>query len=424
MKSLGFKTIQFGKKDEITNDLNLLYNKVDWVYWGADNLFPNKFLLRLNENSFYSRVCSTQVNMVVGDGLTFEGRDARVAEMYIQELGVDINYLKKVAWDIVVLNAMSSQVILNQTGQYPARLVHVKSEKVRVDNNLDIYDEPTSYWLAKNWGVVNSNGKVDMTIKRKKRADYIPINIPRYRVGTSDEVTLIYNVEYNPAMEYYPVPPAEAAFQEIDLNVKIMDYQNATIDNGVSGSVVISYPKKLAPTAEEEEKEQDAITQGIRESLSGANKAGTALVVFYDPQGEVKPEVSSFPSDSNDKKYIETNRMIRESIFSGLGVVSEELFGIPSSTGFSSQSEMLLTANELTYTNIIKPKQQMITSVLNTILEHRGMNAEISILNSLPVSTNLTLDMVRDGVITKDEFRESLGYSSFEQNDRNLDATE
>ena len=133
--------------------------------------------------------------MVCGEGFTIKGRQTEQAQNYLDLIGVDDELLKRLAWDVVVLNALSLQVVLNQSLEFPAKVFHTKSEKVRVDKHLDRYDNPLNYWVAKDWSKITINGRVDNTIPQKNRKDYEPIKLPKYEVSTQIPLSLIYNIE-------------------------------------------------------------------------------------------------------------------------------------------------------------------------------------------------------------------------------------
>jgi len=136
----GVKTIKFGREDERTEARgNYQAKYVEWVNWGELNDDPVKFLDKLNESAFYNRIVSTQVNMVVGDGFSFEGSGAIAAEQYFKQLQIDEYFLKKSAWDVAVLNAFSCQVILDKLLTRPIEVYHCRADKVRVDKHLDNY---------------------------------------------------------------------------------------------------------------------------------------------------------------------------------------------------------------------------------------------------------------------------------------------
>jgi len=411
--------LKFGKRHELDRAKGLRASKdVDWIMWGKDNNYPEKFLNRLNDSAIYHRVTTTQVNMCVGEGLSFSGTRAEQAERYFDEIGIDMNFLKRVAWDVCVFNAVAMQVLRSRATTI-FEVLHCRSDKVRVDKHLDEFDRVQSYWLAKDWSVIDKRGNVSTRYIKENKEEYMPVNIERYNSEMRQDRSLIYNAEYNPAMMFYPVPPAEPAFKELELAIKVIDFQDSAIDNGMAGTLIVKYPKKQAGDQETEANQRKDIVEKLHKGFAGAQNAGTAVVLFYDPEAEGDgksgmPQVEKFPLDENDERYIEMNKLIKEAIYSGLGVVSSELFGIPASGGFSSQSDMLLTANELTYHNVIRPRQKLILDPLNMLLKDSGFqDVEVEIMNSLPVSNRLEMDMVSNEIVTRDEYRDSLGLEPY-----------
>jgi hypothetical protein len=407
----GIRVIEFGESPttEVVDRYNshFFLSKLDFIPYGEDNLAPDKFIVKLQTSPHYSRIMNTLANMIRGAGFIYDGADKVMVENHFRRIGVDEKFLEKASWDAALLNAFSCQVILDATSKLPARIAHQRVSQVRV-GRPDEFDDINYYYLARDWKKIGTNGKLLVsTIPKEDRVTYEPIRIEKYG-GRQHIRSLIYNPKYSPARFYYPLPESESSLKVISLSEKILEFQESAIRNGVFSSVIINYPKKQNADWDKEMEEQKLISDSIKKGLAGAKNAGKAAVIFYDPQADKGPEIKDAPSDENDKKYIETNRLINENMMTGLGVVSGELFGVPSSGGFSSQADMLLVANELTHTNVACPLQNLITEPLNQIIRDAGISARIDIATSVPVSQRITESMVTAGIVTKNEFRKEI----------------
>jgi hypothetical protein len=113
--------------------------------------------------------------------------------------------------------------------------------------------------------------------------------------------------------------------------------------------------------------------------------------------------------DNNDKKFLEVLKSVGQTCLVGLRVVAGELYGLQSLGGFTSQSEHLLAAYELTEKKVIAPKRSVLLRFLNRIAADMGLDVLVALKPAPPVSRLLTQEMVAAGVVTVDELRQAVG---------------
>lgn len=238
----------------------------------------------------------------------------------------------------------------------------------------------------------------------------------------------MYETMYCPISDYYPFPDCESCQRSLWILNKIVEYQGNYISNGMVGSGMLYMPYIPINTAPEQPlSSEDAqaiarIKEDITTSLNGVNNAGKLTIIFYNPMAKDGngdpvgiPKIDKALEDKNDAKFIEMLQESTQLALTGLNVISRELFGIPSSGGFSSQANMLLTANEIHYNTVIVPKQKILTRMLDRLLADAGYTARVSIANSLPVAYNISIEEVAAGVFTIDEYREQKGFAPRKQ---------
>jgi hypothetical protein len=205
---------------------------------------------------------------------------------------------------------------------------------------------------------------------------------------------------------------------------KIIELQRAAMDNGLFSPHIIMFPKVQNEDPAQEQAEQKEIMETFSSRLTGSANGGKVTYVFVDPSkaADLKAAIQVIPLSNNEfaTTFNELNRLLKESIITALGVVSPDLVGLPSPTGFASQGDMLIKANELQYYNTIRGYQRLILEPLQAILDNRfgrGV-AKLTILNGLPVTTTIPAQLLTNGTFTRDEIRAMYGYQPFTGTDQ------
>ena len=430
-----FDVTSFTWNEEAKPIVGSYLSRVPWVVWGTDKKYYNIYPLKIEElyakNATFKTIIKRNANSILGEGIYFEkdslgntevidfaGRQF-TAEGYLKFIGLDNFVLTKLAYDISLWNGCALQVVTNKEGTSPLRVRHTHFSKIRIERPTDPdSDQPIAYYVSPDWSFVNYNGN-----PKPGYQNYKPIRIPKLGVGEEIGVRMIYNYEYCPISEYYPMPDAESCYKALKLTIDIIDYQEAYIENGMQGSSIIYIPYVPVDTApgeslsQKDKAEIERIKKQIREELTGKQNAGRATIITFNPKATDNagnpigvPRIESPINERNDLKFIEIQKEANQSFLTGLNIISPELFGIPSSGGFSSQSEMLLTANQLHYSQIVVPKQKLLLDTITELLSMVGFKSKPMIKNNLPVMNLITVQAVHEGIFTHDEYREQYGY--------------
>lgn len=435
-------------KQEQTNNNAKLYkafSDVPWVPWGAAEMLPhggkrapNLYPVRVEEmyieNSIFQRVVNDNAGQIKGEGTVFEGAESGRAADYFAKIGIGDQFLERSAYDIALFNGMSAQIIwdgfwlLNKSAGTVSRVEHTKFSRVRSGKLCRETMHVPNFYASADWSVINFKGKPLSGFEY-----YAPKAIETFDRQGECARQMWYDFKYSPVTDYYPLPDMESAYEQLSLSNDIILFQRKYVQNGMVSSGVVYYPfipeasQPGQPLSELDRKRMDEITNELRKNLTGAMQAGRLGVVFWNPANGTPskpaeaPRIENPVEEKNDTKFLEVNREARQQMLTGLGVVSQELMGIPSAGGFSSQADMLLTANELSYNKIIRPKQDVLLRFLNRLLSEARIKAKVGIANSLPVSQSLTVDMVSAGIFTNDEFREAYGYAPMTSQNQQAD---
>jgi hypothetical protein len=408
------------------------FRNAPFIPWGAEpgqeNLYPRKIEELYISNSLLRRVTDYRAQQVAGAGLVIQGDRATACEKYFAKIGVNKAMIGELAMQLALFNGMAMQVLWQRSYERPARVVNQRISRVRI-GRPDEAGAITKYYISKDWSVVTTTGRLRRASKAQEQ--YRPVEIGAFTgekaaARNNQGRELLYLTRANPATDFYPLPDAETVYEELTVGDDVIAYQKSYIANGMTSSAVVYLP--FSPTApvgenwsDNDRRRHKEIKEGIVKDLTGKSKAGQVTFITYDPQivksSEQLPRFEKPVEERNDKKFLEIQKEARQNAMTGLGVVSPDLMGIRTASGFASQAEELLTADELSFNIDAAPLQDVLLNALYQLAEAAGFTGvELSIPRRQPISRQLTPDMVAAGIITADEYREmALGLPPLQQ---------
>jgi len=399
------------------------WRKAPFVPWGMsphENLYPLKIESLYLRSPYFRRITDDKAEQLQGDGLQFTGDGAALAQAWLADTGFTEETLEALAFDLALYNGCALQVIWNRGLTQVVGLHHTKLANLRAGKPGSNSGAPEAYYYSADWQVVNTLGQ----LRSKRYNEYAPVALPVYAPGKPANTQVLYGRMYSPVTDYYPLPDAESVFEELSLGTDVVGFQRRYVENGMVSSAIVYVPfapEQTAPgedLSEHDRTQLDRKRRQIMEDLTGNLKAGQLSIIWFNPyltdkdgQPTGVPRIERPVEEKNDEKFIEIQRESRQAFLTGLGVVSGELYGIPKPGGFSSQAEMLLTAHELTYTKLIRPKQEVVLRMLKRLLRDAGYpGVELHVKARQPVAQRLTPEMVAAGIFSADEFRAAYGY--------------
>lgn len=433
---LKVETVKYaGWREEVRPDRHIFGNvyggQEKYVVWGdkksLKNQYPSTVIALYESNPLLKAVTDRNKSAIQGNELIFSDENPSPITLmppkdYFKLIGVDSNLIEAIAFDIALWNGAALQAAKPldkdaKLGKVVTRVDHIKFYKIRIGVPNE-FGDVDRYYISPDWANVINTDSPNVT------------EIQSYGIQgeAASPLQLMYETMYCPISDYYPFPDCESCQRSLWILNKIVEYQGNYISNGMVGSGMLYMPYIPINTAPEQPlSSEDAqaiarIKEDITNSLNGVNNAGKLTIIFYNPMAKDGngdpvgiPKIDKALEDKNDAKFIEMLQESTQLALTGLNVISRELFGIPSSGGFSSQANMLLTANEIHYNTVIVPKQKILTRMLDRLLADAGYTARVSIANSLPVAYNISIDEVAAGVFTIDEYREQKGFAPRKQ---------
>jgi hypothetical protein len=398
------------------------WRRAPFVPWGLEqgyeNLYPAKIEQLYTRSPYFRRITDDKAGMIQGEGLQAEGPDAEAARELFERLGVDDRFLEAAAFDLALFGGFAAQVLWDPARGRPLALEPQKIARVRAERPGP--QGVRAYYVSADWTQVNSQGKP----RRPRDERYRPQRIPAYEQQPGTRRQLLFATQYSPVTDFYPLPEAESVYDELSLGTDVVAFQRRYVQNGMTSSALVYVPfvpDETSPGEELSERDRNRMERKrkqIVEDLTGQMRSGQLSIIWFNPYLTDKegnptgvPKIEKPVEERNDQKFIEVQQESRQAALTGLGVVARELYGIPSASGFSSQSELLQTAHELTATKLIRPKQRVLLRALEGVARAAGLrNLRLSLPIPRPVSSRLTPEMVRDGLFTRAEFRQAMGY--------------
>lgn len=396
------------------------------VAWGVKNDYPETLLEAIIAAPTARKVMANTATMVAGAGWetkSIDGNTAREkeAKSRLEAIGFSRAFIKQVAIDLSRFQGFCVQIARNNGNLYSLAYTALYRMRVGMPKDLDPETPASMFALSADWR------RLDSALQPKK-AEYIaatPTWLPKFEPGGTANLSLYYDFERDPYSDYYPIPEVESVRDSMTVESNTNAFQANYTKNGMvaSGHVAIpfvpSFPPKDGALDPRDETELSRKLNQFKKEVTGVRAAGQLLVTVYNPNmvdknGNPAGSVRIDPpiQESNEKKFLELQTHARQSLFTALGVVSTDLYGLSAATGFSSQAEMLHTAFAITDALNIQPKRQILLDFGNAMLAELGYpDCELVIENVVPVPTKHGVEYVDAGILTPNEVRGELGFA-------------
>lgn len=410
------------------------------VIWGEErpyrNRYPDKILDMYLKNANYRRIVEDTAQGIAGLELVCEGPQADQLQDMLHTIGVTTSYVKNLALQMAIFNGVASGLIwtkgtasgLSSTKLHSVKPLRVSQLRAAVPRSDSPIGDVSGYWLAADWRKVT-----DYSLTALQNNAYKPKFFPLYSPhNTRESSEVIYTIAPNPLTDYYPIPDAQSVYTELVIDNEITAFQANYIANGMVSSGIIYYPYRPKQTPQNAEKlssddenELRKVKSDLQKQLSGTRNSGKMTFIAYDPtiggvssngqRTPIRPEFINPVDTNNDEKFIKMTDINREKMLTGLGVISQELVGISKKSGFTSQSELLVSAEKLTEQKVYAPKRDVILKHINQIVGIIGLDAYVTITPRRTFSQPYTVEMVTNGLISVNEWRESMGLATLNE---------
>ena len=386
-------------------DIKEVVNK-DWIYFGEKNNYPEYLLYQYKKCGKHRAIVNGKVNYIFGGGIEGVGgfADTEVDEKKIKAKSVNANgetmsdILKKSIKDIEVYGGFRWFVTVDKAGRVAA-ISHSGFGYFRKQKQASSFDKAGKeiktdggfYWSDK-W--FSSDGSQNFRCK--------PELFTEFTTGDNKPGVYVFSYnEYEPGVEFYPMPNYLGTANYIDIDIEISKFHLSAIRNGMMPSKMLQFF-----IGEPTDEKKSAIERRIKDKFGGSENAGKFFIV-YNKKKEEEVKIDDLSNSELDKQFDMLSKTVQQEIFTGHQVVSPMLFGIKTEGQLGGSTELKI-AYEIFMNTYGKPKQDDLIATINWFGEMMGMGNDYKFIQLDPIG--LILD-IKDfiALIPTDYILEKLG---------------
>lgn len=318
-----------------------------WISYGADNLLPQRIIGLNNESAINKAIIENKVTYICGAGIDNDNHHTgrpNVSDTWDK-------LIEKLAKDYATFGGFCFQVIRNANAKNVS-LYHTDFSKVRV-GGVDEYGNALDYYLSNDW--------------TRTTGQYAPVSIKAYGMEEPQQGVpyLFYHKDYEPGLDYYPVPAYYSAMNYIEADGLLGKFYRNSIQSGFTPSVIITMPSNPGHEAKEQ------FAHDIKQTFAGTNGAN-AIVVLWGESQEVKPLITPFAANRNSDVYNNVNDIIFQKIISAHRLTSPTLAGLSGSGNLSGNANEIINSYILYNNTVIHNLRRKILDTLNQFSINNG----------------------------------------------------
>ncbi len=386
----GIHVVNFARESQAPIVSERIQKEKPWVFWGQDNLYPNK-LIRLADNSaLHSAILDTKAKMIAGESVIYE-KENSAAEKFLTDATKEGNttiskLIKALSVDIAYFKGLMLNVQFSINGKIN-ELKHIDYSYVR-SGKVDIDTKSiSSFYHSPRWDIA-TNKKVYKEHEEVYRPiEVLSFNPKKFKDKRSKKVgQFISNKSYSPATSYYPKPSYLGATNYIEIAAKIANFHKSQLNNGMTGNMHIHIPKDLT-----DPNDREKVLQQLNDQYAGTNNAGR-IVLTYGVGEANKVDLTPIETTGVHEALSSLNERVNQEIVSGHGI-PRILTQLDQKTGLGGVQTA--EAIDMYQTLKIAPEQQLLEDTLNDILEFNGINEKIKIKALKPTTLVLSDELMK-----------------------------
>jgi len=361
----------------------------EWVEYGSDNNYFSFLIDRYTNSPTNNAIINNISRLVYGKGLSAIDASRKPNE-YAQMMAIlPKDEVRKVVKDFKMLGNAALQVIYSKDHKKVLKVYHMpvnllRAEKCNEDGDIQ------GYYYSDNWADVKK---------------FAPKRIPAF--GTSqEEIEILYIQPYSVGMKYYAHPDYLGALPYALLEEEIADYLVNEVQNSFSGTKVINFNSGV-PT----EEQQQQIQSKVKSMFTGTT--GQKVIVAFNNNETEKTTVDDIQLNDAAEQYQYLSEECMRKLMLAHNVTSPLLFGIATTTGFSSNADELKNSAILFDNMVIKPMQEILIDAFDKILACNGIVLNLFFKTLQPLEfTDL------ENAQTKEQVAEETGVELSSQDDK------
>jgi hypothetical protein len=261
--------------------------------------------------------------------------------------------LRKISVEAYLLGQCAIQVHYDKKRTKILKAYHIPVQLLRAEKcNED--GEITGYYYSDNWEDVKK---------------YKPKRLDAFGFGKS-EIEILYVKPYSVGMKYYSNVTYTGGLPYTIMEEEIAEYLINDVQNGFSPTMVVNF---VGGTGTEEQRRQ--IESQANKKLTGSK--GKKIVYSFNKNKDNATTIESIPLNDAPAHYQYLSDECMRKILLSHNVTSPLLFGIATSTGFSSNADELKNSLLIFDNLVIKPFQNLITDAIDKILAVNGISLKL-----------------------------------------------
>jgi hypothetical protein len=316
----------------------------DWVEYGEDNNYFQFLIDRHVNSATNNAVINNITRLIYGKGLTALDANKKPAEYAQLVTLISSDDIRKLCVEIKQLGQCAIQVHYDKSRTKVLKAYHIpvhllRAEKCNQDGDIE------AYYYSDNWEDVRK---------------FVPKRIDAFGFGKSD-IEILYVKPYSVGMKYYANVDYTGGLPYTVMEEEIADYLINDVQNGFSPTMVVNF---VGGTGTEEQRRD--IERKANAKLTGSK--GKKIVYSFNKNKDNATTIESIPLNEAPAHYNYLSEECMRKIMLAHNVTSPLIFGIATSTGFSSNADELKNSLIIFDNLVIKPFQQLITDAISKIL--------------------------------------------------------
>jgi hypothetical protein len=325
----------------------------DWVEYGEDNNYFQFLIDRHINSATNNAVINNITRLIYGKGLTALDANKKPNEFAQLITLISSDDLRKISVEAYLLGQCAIQVHYDKGRTKILKAYHIPVQLLRAEK-CNEEGEITGYYYSDNWEDVKK---------------YKPKRLDAFGFGSS-EIEILYVKPYSVGMKYYSNVTYTGGLPYTIMEEEIAEYLINDVQNGFSPTMVVNF---VGGTGTEEQRRQ--IESQANKKLTGSK--GKKIVYSFNKNKDNATTIESIPLNDAPAHYQYLSDECMRKILLSHNVTSPLLFGIATTTGFSSNADELKNSLLIFDNLVIKPFQNLITDAIDKILAVNGISLKL-----------------------------------------------
>jgi hypothetical protein len=352
MSEINVKQSQVIELSQYTTPVITESRNEGWVEFGEKNNHYNFLIDRFQNSATNNAVINNICKLIYGRGITALDAAQKPTD-YANFLSlVSKDDIKRIISDTKMLGQSAIQVHYNKKREV-VKFLHLPVNLVRPEKCNEEGDI-VGYYYSDNW---------------QKTREYKPQRFDAF--GTSkSEIEILMIQPYSAGMKYFSYVDYQGALDYCLLEEKVSEYLINEVSNSFAPTTIINFNNGQATP---EQKRQ--IAEDVTNKLTGST--GKKVIISFNDNPEAKTTIDTIQLQKAADQYQYLSDEARNKILVGHNVTSPLLFGISTSTGFSSNADELKNSAILFDNMVIRPYQELIIDAFDKILAVNGISLKL-----------------------------------------------